>query len=87
MTPKKIELSEENTKKLSDLEASIQHWSHQHTQFSVDAANALDQVRTLTEARQQIVRGILSSHDVELSSVTQVAMSAEQKTLDVLIRE
>lgn len=87
MTPKKIELSDEDAKKLTDIEASIQHWSHQHTQLSVDAANALDQVRSLTEARQQIVRDLISSNDIDLSNVAQVAMSAEHKTLDVLTRE
>ena len=87
MTPKKIEISEENVKKLTDLEASIQHWSQQHTQLSLDAQNALEQVRTLTEARQQIVRGLISSADVDLSSIAQVSLSPEQKTLDVLIRE
>jgi len=87
MTPFKISLTEENSDKIGHIEASIQHWAQKHTSLSVQAAEALDQIRALTEARNKVISDVIDASSVEPSKVASVSLDPAEKKLHLQLRD
>lgn len=87
MQSKKIELSDDDMKKLSDLEASLQHWSLRHTEAALKLDGLLQQIRILNDSRQKMLSELLESNNVDPSSVVKMSIEPSLKTIEVLVED
>lgn len=87
MSTFKIDLTEETTDKLSHITASVQHWAQKHTALSIQAAEALDQIRALTEARNKVISDAIEASDADSSKVLSVSLNPEEKVLNLDLRD
>ena len=59
MQSRQIELSREQLEGIARIDASIDHWSKEHTRAALRAQDALSQAHALYGARQQALDGAL----------------------------
>ena len=81
---KNLQLPKEDLNKLAQYEASIAHWSNEHTVLMLKAKKMLEAVDNLYLARQKALDDFLKSQDVDPSKVESVNMSQEGEVTVVL---
>jgi len=72
---KHFQLPQESLAKFSHLEASIAHWSHEHTVLCLKARKSLEGIDNLFQVRQKIVDDFLKEQDVQAKDVESVNIS------------
>lgn len=81
---KNFKLSEESLAKFSHLEASIAHWSHEHTVLSLKARKTLEGIDNLFQARQNVINDFLKTQEIDPKNVESVNVSPNGELVVVM---
>jgi hypothetical protein len=72
MSEKVITVNEDQLTKLKEYEASISHWSVEHSVLLLKAKKTLEGIDSIYSARQKMVDGILKENEIELKDVKDI---------------
>jgi hypothetical protein len=81
---KHFQLPQESLSRFSHLEASIAHWSHEHTVLCLKARKSLEGIDNLFQVRQKIVDDFLKEQDVQAKDVASVNISPSGEVVVVM---
>ena len=71
MINKQAKLSAEDLKQIAHIEVSIQHWSMEHTNLSMQAYSMLENIHSLHEARTQILEKAYKEAGIDSRTIQQ----------------
>ena len=77
MIHRQAKLTEEELKQIAHIDVSIQHWSLQHADLSLQARSMLDNIATLGHARNQVMDRALEEAKIDPKSVQKVSIDKD----------
>lgn len=89
MDRKRIPIGAQEYDKVAHFEASVVHWSVEHTRLAVKTMDALTTVRDLMAAKNQIVEGLCKTAEIDTSKVVQCRLVRDGETsfMEVILQE
>jgi hypothetical protein len=72
MIHRQAKLTEEELKQVAHIDVSVQHWSLQHTELSLQARSMLENIASLGMARNQILNKAFKEADIDPETVQKV---------------
>lgn len=85
MATKSIPLDSPTLDKLAHFGASVQHWTEKHTEASIRAAEALQTVVNVRQARRQMLIELVKDSGVDVRLIREINVSGE--SIDVVLAD
>lgn len=89
MDHKRISIEAQDYDKVAHFEASVTHWSKEHTRLAIGALDALSTVKDLTGAKNGVVAALCKTAGIDTDKIVQIRLVREgdQSFMDVMIHD
>jgi hypothetical protein len=89
MEQKRIPVQSQDFDKVSHFEASITHWSREHTRMAAGAMDALNTVRDLHIAKNKFVETLCKDAGIDTTKVARlnIGKDGDNFVMDILVQD